>query len=417
MATPHGMGSIVQLDKGRDGRKPKSKCRKWRLVVCTGRDPRTKKYRQKSRTFNGSYSEAEKELRRFHDELDQGESPTGTAYTFDAYVDLYIDARVAAGELRPSSASAIRGSLLSMGHHIGSMKLHKVTPADIEAAYAGLRNGDSRSGKCLSSATVNHISISTYLLFEHARKNGIITRNPLDPVPMPRKENRPKRAMDPAEYREFIARLDPAHNYQCAVLLCASVGMRRAETVALDWGSVDFAKRTIDVCASCYDDGEMTAPKTEAGYRLLPMSDDLAKALMRRKAALVADLARWAPEKLVELQRGKGGRKPRNSVEHEGKVYDVRPDVAVAADDQGNRPSPRQLSHYWKYHRKEFETDWSLHELRHTFLTLAAASGVHPSVMQQLAGHKSAATSLDIYTHVNMDTKRDALAAIQSLTA
>ena len=56
---------------------------------------------------------------------------------------------------------------------------------------------------------------------------------------------------------------------------------------------------------------------------------------------------------------------------------------------------------------------WTLHELRHSFLSLAAASGVHPAVMQQLAGHSSAQTTMDIYTHVNMDSKRAAVMAMQ----
>ena len=33
-------------------------------------------------------------------------------------------------------------------------------------------------------------------------------------------------------------------------------------------------------------------------------------------------------------------------------------------------------------------------------------NGVNPKVMQELAGHARAATTLEIYTHVNMDAKR-----------
>nr|WP_235904745.1 hypothetical protein [Eggerthella guodeyinii] len=34
---------------------------------------------------------------------------------------------------------------------------------------------------------------------------------------------------------------------------------------------------------------------------------------------------------------------------------------------------------------------------------MLALSGVHPKVMQELAGHYSSQTTMDIYTHVNMD--------------
>lgn len=40
MVNGYGNGSIIQLDKGKDGKKPKNKCRKWRLVVSLGRDQR-----------------------------------------------------------------------------------------------------------------------------------------------------------------------------------------------------------------------------------------------------------------------------------------------------------------------------------------------------------------------------------------
>lgn len=49
---------------------------------------------------------------------------------------------------------------------------------------------------------------------------------------------------------------------------------------------------------------------------------------------------------------------------------------------------------------------WTLHELRHTCLTILAVSGVSPKVMQKLAGHARMATTLEIYNHVNMDAKR-----------
>lgn len=59
--------------------------------------------------------------------------------------------------------------------------------------------------------------------------------------------------------------------------------------------------------------------------------------------------------------------------------------------------------------------DFSLHELRNTYLTLLAEEGVHPKVMQELAGHYSSQITMDVYTHVNMDAKREAVAAVSKL--
>lgn len=56
----------------------------------------------------------------------------------------------------------------------------------------------------------------------------------------------------------------------------------------------------------------------------------------------------------------------------------------------------------------------TIHELRHTYLTMLAESGVHPTVMQELAGHSSSEITLEIYTHVQMGQK---IAAVEGLDA
>ena len=53
-----------------------------------------------------------------------------------------------------------------------------------------------------------------------------------------------------------------------------------------------------------------------------------------------------------------------------------------------------------------------LRELGHTYLTMLALSDVRPKVMQELAGHCSSQITMDIYAHVNMDAKREAVAAV-----
>ena len=65
MAKVTGEGTIVQLEKD----KPKSKCRKWQLRVPVGLDPRTGKYKTRTRRVSDvSYTQAKKALRDFIDE-------------------------------------------------------------------------------------------------------------------------------------------------------------------------------------------------------------------------------------------------------------------------------------------------------------------------------------------------------------
>lgn len=50
----------------------------------------------------------------------------------------------------------------------------------------------------------------------------------------------------------------------------------------------------------------------------------------------------------------------------------------------------------------------TFHELRHSSLSLMAASGVQPRVLQEIAGHSNIATTMGIYTHVLTSGRTDA---------
>lgn len=56
-----------------------------------------------------------------------------------------------------------------------------------------------------------------------------------------------------------------------------------------------------------------------------------------------------------------------------------------------------------------------LHDLRHTWATLALLSGVHPKVVQERLGHTSISITLDIYSHVVPAMESDAAERVAAL--
>jgi integrase len=56
-----------------------------------------------------------------------------------------------------------------------------------------------------------------------------------------------------------------------------------------------------------------------------------------------------------------------------------------------------------------------LHALRHTWASLALATGVHPKIVQERLGHANITISLDIYSHVTMGLHSDAAEQVAGL--
>ena len=148
----------------------------------------------------------------------------------------------------------------------------------------------------------------------------------------------------------------------------------------------------------------LNPPKTKASCRVLPMSDFAYDALKARYDSQLAFLKLYG-QQLLDIDEDTG-------------TATIKPGAPVISDRFGERIHPSGLGHWWYKHRVDFGLDgFTLRELRHTFLTLAAKSGVHPSVMQKLAGHSTARITMEVYTHANMDDKRAAMSALQATFA
>ncbi len=58
-----------------------------------------------------------------------------------------------------------------------------------------------------------------------------------------------------------------------------------------------------------------------------------------------------------------------------------------------------------------------LHDLRHTWATLALTGGVHPKIVQERLGHASIAVTMGIYSHVMPSMHDDAAVLVASMVA
>ena len=390
MAKVTGEGTIVQLEKD----KPKSKCRKWQLRVPVGLDPRTGKYKTRTRRVKDmTYTEAKKALRDFIDELEHDAVQGRTSYTFEEYCERYLSQREAKKEIAATTLNRQRCQMKAIVRHIGKANLAAITPVMLNDMYIAMMNGDTLSGVPSSGSYVNQIHSNLKLVFERAVEEEILVFNPCAKATPPKMDTAEKRALDQRTAEELISQLDVASDRECAYLIAMTLGLRRGEVCGLSWGDIDFSEGLVNIRHSFDTLGNLKETKTKAGSRILPLPQLAADALLAHKEAQARRYART------------------NSFRHpwEGYIEQGATDPVVSGKS-GERIKPTSLSRWWNEDRKGFGLDgWSFHELRHTYLTMLARKGVHPKVMQSLAGHANSRTTMEIYTHVNMDAKREAV--------
>lgn len=82
-----------------------------------------------------------------------------------------------------------------------------------------------------------------------------------------------------AKFLECAKENDPYTRYTTLFTL-AMTGMRKGELMALKWNDIDFNKKTISITKARTRSG-LGPPKSDNGYRVIPMNEELAKQIKR----------------------------------------------------------------------------------------------------------------------------------------
>ena len=376
MPRVRGEGSIVQLEKD----KPKGKCRKWQLRVPCGKDPRDGKYKTRTKRVRGTLTEAKAMLRDFIAEVEGGEAPGRAGTTFADECDRLMRNRRASGNYSDARMKQLDCGLKAICAYIGDRDFLEVSPTMLNDMYASMRAGEGTlTGKPASGAYVRSLHHMVSLVYNQAMREGRVAANPAHFAEPPKKDSEPKKALSSAQLDAMVSQLEPTEEHDCAWLLAATLGLRRGEICGLSWGDVDLDEAMVSVEHSYDSSRNLKAPKTAAGRRTLPLMPETAQAL---RDHLAAQQSRGLP---------------------------CGPDDPVIVTARATRVHPDIMEKWWLADRAGLNCEGlCLHELRHTYLTQLARAGVHPKVMQALAGHANSAITMEIYTHADMDGKRQA---------
>ena len=294
----------------------------------------------------------------------------------------------------------------------------------------------SRPSKPFSDTYIANLVSTLEQVLKHARRHGIVENVSTEFMDKPskRKKGAPSvPTMD--EMYNLITHLDAHDRNECCVLLCATMGLRVGEALGCKWRDVDFENRTLYIRRNMRHDGVLANnTKTASSTRMLPLTDFIIGLLRERKAHLLSELKLVlagkgsASEEITSSQSQKADSKMLKTLkkdfhtrlnESNGDADEVIDemllDFPICAQTDGRPTTTSSQTHWWRKNRERLGMNgYTMHSLRHAYLSALASVGRTPIEMMKLAGHSSAQMTLEIYTHINMKEKAEAARSLVS---
>jgi integrase len=255
---------------------------------------------------------------------------------------------------------------------IGSIPVTKLTAQQVQLLYARkLEEG-------LSSTSVHHLHAVLHRAFDAALRLGVVQRNVLDMVEVPRMRHHEMKTLSEEQAQHLLA-VAQGERLEALYVLALATGMRQGELLALRWHDVDLDGATLQVRASVhYTKGGyiFDEPKTKYSRRRIALSRVAIEALREHRTRQLPERLALGPAwEDLDLVFPNTVGKPIDGVNLLPR--DFRPLLERAG-------LPRMR----------------FHDLRHTAATLLLGRGINPKVVSEMLGHSHVSVTLGIYSHV-----------------
>ncbi len=272
---------------------------------------------------------------------------------------------------------------------IGRIRLSRLAPADVRRLYA------AKEHEGLSPSRVRQIHAVLRKALADAEKWGKVGRNAAALVDAPKVPDREMQALDVHQARAFVAAVkgDPL---EALYILALTTGMRQGELLGLKWSAIDWHNSLLSVqrsLARVTGKGlvlkENKTKKSRRAVELSPFALDALRRHAERQDALHREAgASWQQTGLVFTNARGGALDPSNLLD-------------------------RHYALLWAAGLPRIR----FHDLRHSAASILLAMGVNPKHVQELLGHTRISTTLDIYSHVQRPSHREAVLQLSDLLA
>lgn len=299
----------------------------------------------------------------------------------------------------------------------GNVPIKNIKYTDIKRFLNGLLRDGFKPNSVEIIYTILHP------VFQDAVRDDIIRKNPSDGVMTEIKrgenwEREKKHALTEDEQAAFINFLSTSEtfNHWLPLFTCLlGTGCRIGEMLGLCWNDCDFQNGIININHNLIyrqqEHGKMeyhiTTPKTSAGTRVIPMFNEVRKALMQ--------------ERLRQMQTGSFCK---TSIDgYTGFVFTNRYGE-VFNPHNVNRAIERITK---DYNAKETELakeekrqpfllpHFTAHILRHTFCTRFCENETDLKLIQEIMGHADITTTMDVYNESNTARKQASFERLEGI--
>lgn len=347
-------------------------------------DPATGRRRQEHRQGFRTKREAEAGLDERLASVRAGETVSRSTATLGDFLDEWLLGQTS--RLKETTWESYRVVVDRINSRIGKVKLQALTPLELERFYRLLGESGGRTGRPLAVKTIRNTHTVLRKALADAERLGLVLRNPAATAKPPADQPKEQKTWGSDDLVEYLDAIKGDRLFGLYVLL-ATTGMRRGEALGLRWVDLDLdgaQLHIVQTLTSVNYQPVFTSPKTKRSRRLLYLDLETVKLLRTHRV-------RQREERLAAGPAWNG--------EHE----------LVFCDELGGTLNPEWVSRDFRSKvRKAMVRDIRLHDLRHTYATLALKGGVHPKVVSERLGHATVGITLDLYSHVTPAIGRDA---------
>lgn len=322
--------------------------------------------------------EVEEDIKKGFNYVDNGK--TSYADFLKMWMDNYVYKNLAY-----NSSRAYEFHIKNIIPYLGSYQLNQLSPSIIQDFV------DSNMDTYSFSTLEVYLAVIKASLKYAVHPCHYIKQNPAEHITLKRKKDdimidKEKDFISPEKFAQILD-MFYKDSWQYALLMIAySTGMRKGELLALNWSDINLENKVIHITNNAIKvpvtEGslKLSRPKTISSIRDISFSDDL--------LAIFKSL------------------KKTQSIERLGFGKDYIVNNFVFKKKDGSFVNFQDVNTMVMAIKRKIDSDFHLHQLRHTHATMLVESGASLKSTMMRLGHSNVKTTMEVYT-ANTKTLQD----------